>query len=56
MSHITDAKRDSMLAIVGGTNTNIDNLEILYLQAAGATSDADVDIVMTDLQTKWSAP
>jgi hypothetical protein len=39
MSHITDYKRDSMLAIVSAAVTNIDDLEITYLQAAGATSD-----------------
>ena len=38
MSNRVDYKRDSMLAIVGGTHTNIDDLEILYLQDAGATS------------------
>jgi hypothetical protein len=39
MAHVTDYKRDSMLTIVGGTNTNIDDLEITYLQSLGATSD-----------------
>jgi hypothetical protein len=39
MSNVTDYKRDSMLAIIGGTNNNIDDLEILYLQNEGATAD-----------------
>jgi hypothetical protein len=37
--HVTDCKRDAMLAIVGGTNDNIDDLESLYLQTYGATSE-----------------
>ena len=43
MAHVTDYKRDSMLAIVGGTNTNIDDLEHDYLVAAGATTDIHVN-------------
>jgi hypothetical protein len=43
MAHVTDYKRDSMLAIVGGTNTNIDDLESLYLESLGATADTHVN-------------
>lgn len=43
MSHITDYKRDSMLAIVGGTNHNIDDLEHDYLVSLGATSGLHVN-------------
>ena len=39
MSNITDYKRDSMQTVLSSSVENIDDLEILYLQDAGATSD-----------------
>ena len=39
MAHISDYKRDSMQTVLGSSVTNIDDLEILYLQSLGATSD-----------------
>ena len=39
MTHVTDYKRDSMQTVLGSSVTNIDDLEKLYLAAAGATAD-----------------
>jgi hypothetical protein len=60
MTNISDYKRDSMLAIVGGSVTNIDTLEITYLQAAGATSnqvnDAWMEVFLANgaTSTNWN--